>query len=84
MFVNYSIDNCICLNKTLTKSLFNIFSTGLGLMKVFRNRTDNYGPIYRIWNGPIAEIHLTRPEHLEVKKHQKLIDYLKNNDNVTN
>ncbi|KAG8332923.1 Cytochrome P450 4C1 [Homalodisca vitripennis] len=37
-----------------------------GLMKVFRARTATYGPLFRIWNGPIAEIHLTRPEHLEL------------------
>uniref|UniRef100_A0A1B6MH87 Cytochrome P450 n=1 Tax=Graphocephala atropunctata TaxID=36148 RepID=A0A1B6MH87_9HEMI len=36
------------------------------LMKVFRSRTDTYGPLFRIWNGPIAEVHLTRPEHLEL------------------
>ncbi|XP_054266752.1 cytochrome P450 4C1-like [Macrosteles quadrilineatus] len=36
------------------------------LMKVFRSRTENYGPIFRVWNGPIAEVHLTRPEHLEL------------------
>ncbi|GLH09722.1 Cytochrome P450 6j1 [Gryllus bimaculatus] len=37
-----------------------------GVMQVLEDRYQKYKPLYRAWIGPIAEIHLTLPEHVEV------------------
>lgn len=36
------------------------------LMKTWMARSIKYAPIYRSWGGPLAVIHLTRPEHIEI------------------
>lgn len=36
------------------------------LMKTWMARSSKYSPIYREWGGPVAVIHLTRPEHVEL------------------
>ncbi|XP_069671902.1 cytochrome P450 4C1 [Periplaneta americana] len=36
------------------------------LFQVFDRRTKLYGPIFRVWLGPVAQVSLTRPEHVEV------------------
>ncbi|KAK7863476.1 hypothetical protein R5R35_010512 [Gryllus longicercus] len=36
------------------------------VMQVLEDRYQKYKPLYRAWIGPIAEIHLTLPEHVEV------------------
>nr|P29981.1 RecName: Full=Cytochrome P450 4C1; AltName: Full=CYPIVC1 [Blaberus discoidalis]AAA27819.1 cytochrome P450 [Blaberus discoidalis] len=36
------------------------------LFQVFDRRAKLYGPLYRIWAGPIAQVGLTRPEHVEL------------------
>ncbi|KAI5708603.1 hypothetical protein M8J77_025805 [Diaphorina citri] len=36
------------------------------LMKTWMARSHKYAPIYRSWGGPVAVLHLTRPEHIEL------------------
>nr|CAQ57675.1 cytochrome P450 [Nilaparvata lugens] len=36
------------------------------LMNVFDSRTKKYGPLFRTWAGPVPQIHITRPEHMEI------------------
>uniref|UniRef100_A0A8D8XRZ0 Cytochrome P450 4C1 n=1 Tax=Cacopsylla melanoneura TaxID=428564 RepID=A0A8D8XRZ0_9HEMI len=36
------------------------------LMKTWMARSLKYAPIYRSWGGPLAVLHLTRPEHIEL------------------
>jgi hypothetical protein len=43
-----------------------------GLFEVFQRRTRMYGPLFRVWAGPIAQINLSRPEHVEVSEHDSL------------
>ncbi|PSN53387.1 Cytochrome P450 4C1 [Blattella germanica] len=38
------------------------------LFEVFDRRAKDYGPLFRIWAGPVAQICLTRPEHVEVMR----------------
>jgi Cytochrome P450. len=35
-------------------------------MKTWMARSHKYAPIYRSWGGPVAVLHLTRPEHIEL------------------
>nr|XP_018901323.1 PREDICTED: cytochrome P450 4C1-like [Bemisia tabaci]XP_018901324.1 PREDICTED: cytochrome P450 4C1-like [Bemisia tabaci]AFP49818.1 cytochrome P450 [Bemisia tabaci] len=34
--------------------------------KIFDDRTRKWGPIFRTWEGPLAVLHITRPEHAEI------------------
>ncbi|KAJ9577096.1 hypothetical protein L9F63_006333, partial [Diploptera punctata] len=36
------------------------------LFEAFDKRSKLYGPLFRVWAGPIAQVCLTRPEHVEV------------------
>lgn len=38
------------------------------MYNLFMTRINKYKPLFRTWNGSIPEIHIMKPEHLEVIK----------------
>lgn len=61
------IQSCLCYNRTVMQSPLNSVLLLTETFKYIIENHVNFRPIFRTWNGSVPNIHLLRPEDVEVR-----------------